>query len=278
MRIGDFTIWPLVDGEISSDPSMLYRNRSGADWAPYEQFLEPGSGSYVSTVGGFLIRGYGRTVVVDAGIGSRPVYPWLGGGFRSALLATGTQPSDVTNVVFSHLHLDHIGWATQHGRPFFPRATYRCDRRDWDYFMSPDYEIPLWESSRSDPARDAARNRLAPAADRFEFYEGDDEVLRGIVAVEASGHTPGSTVLLLESAGEQGLLLGDVVHTEAELCGDGWDFVHHVDHDAGVATLDRIRRLITGWRLPFAAAHFPGLRWGLLLRSRGSWVYERLPA
>jgi hypothetical protein len=80
MRIGDFTIWPLVDGEISSDPSMLYRNRGGADWAPYEQFLEPSSGSYVSTVGGFLIRGNGRTVVVDAGIGSRPVYPWLGGG------------------------------------------------------------------------------------------------------------------------------------------------------------------------------------------------------
>jgi len=203
MRIGDFTIWPLVDGEISSDPSLLYRNRDDRAWAPYDHFLDPCTGNYLSTVGGFLIRGGGRTVVLDAGIGSHPVYPWLGGGFRSALLATGTQPSEVTDVVFSHLHLDHIGWATQHGRPFFPRATYRCDRRDWDYFNSPDYVLPLWESSRSNPAEDAARNRLAPAADRFEFFESDDEVLPGIVAIEASGHTPGSTVVMLYSAGEQ---------------------------------------------------------------------------
>jgi glyoxylase-like metal-dependent hydrolase (beta-lactamase superfamily II) len=278
MRIGDFTIWPLVDGEISSDPSLLYRNRDDRAWAPYDHFLDPCTGNYLSTVGGFLIRGGGRTVVLDAGIGSHPVYPWLGGGFRSALLATGTQPSDVTDVIFSHLHLDHIGWATQHGRPFFPRATYRCDRRDWDYFNSPDYVLPLWESSRSNPAEDAARNRLAPAADRFEFFESDDEVLPGIVAIEAGGHTPGSTVVMLDSAGEQGMLLGDLVHTEAELCGEDWDFIHHVDHDAGMAALDRIRKIVADRRLPFAAAHFPGLRWGRLERSRGSWSYERLPA
>ena len=82
MRIGDFTIWPLVDGEISSDPSLLYRNRDDRAWAPYDHFLDPCTGNYLSTVGGFLIRGGGRTVVLDAGIGSHPVYPWLGGGFR----------------------------------------------------------------------------------------------------------------------------------------------------------------------------------------------------
>jgi len=40
MRIGDFTIWPLVDGEISSDPSLLYRNRDDRAWAPYDHFLD----------------------------------------------------------------------------------------------------------------------------------------------------------------------------------------------------------------------------------------------
>src|SRR5260370_41361159 len=97
MRIGDFTIWPLVDGEISSDPSMLYRNRGGADWAPDEQFLEPGSGSYVSTVGGFLIPGNGRAGVVDAGVRCTAVYPWLGGRLRAALVPTGSPASGGTH-------------------------------------------------------------------------------------------------------------------------------------------------------------------------------------
>jgi hypothetical protein len=44
-----------------------------------------------------------------------------------------------------------------------------------------------------------------------------------------------------------------------------------------MAALDRIRKIIADRRLPFAAAHFPGLRWGRLERSRGSWIYERLP-
>jgi hypothetical protein len=83
---------------------------------------------------------------------------------------------------------------------------------------------------------------------------------------------------MLDSAGEQAMLLGDLVHTEAELCGENWDFIHHVDHDAGMAALDRIRKIVADRRLPFAAAHFPGLRWGRLERSRGSWSYERLPA
>jgi len=98
-------------------------------------------------------------IVLDTGIGSKPIYPWLGGGFRSSLLSKGVTPEDVTDVVFSHLHLDHIGWAAQHGKPFFSNATYRCDRRDWDFFVSPDYDIP----SGSRPRR--TRRRTPPRTD-----------------------------------------------------------------------------------------------------------------
>jgi len=257
----------------------LYTNKEREDWKEHEQFLDPCTGNYVNTLGGFLIRSGDRVIVLDTGIGSKPMYPWLGGGFRSSLLSKGVAPGDVTDVVFSHLHLDHIGWAAQHGKPFFSNATYRCDRRDWDFFVSPDYEMPEWESSTSNPAEDSAANRLAPVASRMEFFEGSQGLFPGISTIESSGHTPGSTVLLLESGGEKGLLLGDLVHSEPELYDDNWDFVNHVDHDAGRESIEKIRKLILDEVIPFAAAHFTGMRWGRLTRNRvgDPLGYEALP-
>jgi glyoxylase-like metal-dependent hydrolase (beta-lactamase superfamily II) len=279
MKIGDITIEALIDGETAYPGEFLYTNKEREDWTEHEQFLDPCTGNYVNTLGGFLIRSGDRVIVLDTGIGSKPIYPWLGGGFRSSLLSKGVAPEDVTDVVFSHLHLDHIGWAAQHGKPFFSNATYRCDRRDWDFFVSPDYEIPEWESSTSNPAEDSAANRLAPVASRMEFFEGEQGLFPGISTLESSGHTPGSTVLLLESGGEKGLLLGDLVHSEPELYDDNWDFVNHVDHDAGRASIEKIRKLILDEVIPFAAAHFTGMRWGHLTRNRASdpLGYEALP-
>ena len=278
MKVGDITIVALIDGETAYPGEFLYTNKEREDWKSHEQYLDPCTGNYVNTVGGFLIRSGDRVIVLDTGIGAKPKYPWLGGGFRSSLLSRGVAPHDVTDVVFSHLHLDHIGWATQHGKPFFPNATYRCDKRDWDFFVSPDYEIPEWEASTSNPAEDAAANRLAPVASRMEFFEGAQGLFPGVSTLEASGHTPGSTVLLLAAAGEKGLLLGDLVHSEPELYDENWDFVNHVDHKAGMASIEKIRKMILHEDIPFAAAHFTGMRWGRLSRNRtpGPLTYETL--
>jgi glyoxylase-like metal-dependent hydrolase (beta-lactamase superfamily II) len=279
MRVGGITIEPLIDGEVSSDAGDLYVDKTLADWKSegHDRFLDSCTHSYANTIGGFLVRSGERVVVVDTGIGSKPIYPFLGGGFRSSLLATGVRPEDVTDVIFTHLHLDHIGWATQNGCAFFPNGTYRVDRRDWDYFTADDYPMPEWERMLSDPKTDSARNRLAPIENQLEFFEGEEALLPGIRALEASGHTPGSTVLLIESSSDAGLLLGDLVHSEAELCCDDWDFINHVDHDRAMAAVANIRSLILDRSLPFAAAHFTGLRWGRLNRDNGRTDYHVLP-
>jgi len=275
MKIGSIEILPLIDGEIAAPSETVYTNVSPEQWEENEHFLI--DGCVVNTVGGFLIKAGDRLVVLDTGIGSKPVYPFIGGGFRSALLSTGFKPEDVTDVLFSHLHLDHIGWATQAGKAFFPNATYRCDKRDWDHFVSESYDMPEWEVALSNPAEDAALHRLSPVEDRMEFWVGDAEVLPGIVAIEASGHTPGSAVLELSSDGEKGLMIGDLVHSQPELFEDRWDFLNHSDHEAGMASIEKIRKLILDEDLPFAAAHFPGLRWGRLKTRNGKLSYEELP-
>src|SRR5690606_23000821 len=94
------------------------------------------------------------------GTGGKP--PFRGGDLPASLSALGVAREDVTDVVYTHLHADHIGWATRDGQPYFPNATHHCDRRDWDHFVSPEYEIPAWERAATTAEEDAARVRLAP--------------------------------------------------------------------------------------------------------------------
>jgi glyoxylase-like metal-dependent hydrolase (beta-lactamase superfamily II) len=261
LTVGSMTIDTIVDGETRRTIDFLYPAGTAEERAEAETFSDRITGELVMTIGSYLVRFGDRVVLFDTGVGSQPVGTYIGGALRSALLAQGVALAEITDVIFTHLHADHIGWATQNGQPFFPNATYRCDRRDWNHFVSPEYEIPAWEIVSSTPEHDAARVRLAPLADRMVFWEGDAEVLPGITAIDAAGHTPGTDAFLLESDGERALLLGDIAHSVHELL-FGWDFPVHYDHEAALAALRRVRSLAVEQHLPVSAAHFTGMGWG----------------
>ncbi|HVW45076.1 MAG TPA: MBL fold metallo-hydrolase, partial [Amycolatopsis sp.] len=262
MRIGSMTITSLVDGEMSGPLGYFYPDDDVSELTGLDRMFDPVSGNAIISIGSYLIQGGGRVVLVDAGAGPRPKSPPVAGGaLRSALLAAGVDPGEITDVVFTHLHFDHIGWATHEGAPFFANATYHCDRRDWDHFMSPAYDVPDWEQRATHPETDAAAVRLAPVADRMSFWEGDAEVLPGISAIDAAGHTPGTCALVIESAGERGLLLGDIVHTQPELL-YAWRFRTHDDPVRAVKQIVAIRSLLADEDIPCSGSHFPGLSWG----------------
>ena len=229
MRIGDIDITALVDGEAVVPGTAFYPNLKDTDWDPYADLLDPVFGQYqhLNTLGGYLVRAGDRLIVIDGGSGPHPKWPFAGGAFRSAFASTGHRRADVTDVVFTHLHFDHIGWASADGKPYFPHATYHIDRRDWNWVLSPDFGFTDEEVTKSlarlelsadycYPEADAPAPRLQPVVGQIKFFEADQEVelLPGIVALDGSGHTPGQVVLELRSAGEKGLLLGDLVHAQ----------------------------------------------------------------
>src|SRR4051794_10433750 len=135
MRVGAFEITPVLDGVGWFHPRELYAQRDEADWAPHRQFLDT-EGRLELPVGGFLVTGgpEQRVVLIDLGVASVPGAMVQGGAMLDNLAGVGIQPAAVTDVVLTHLHRDHIGWASIDGRPVFPNATYRCAQLDWDYF------------------------------------------------------------------------------------------------------------------------------------------------
>jgi glyoxylase-like metal-dependent hydrolase (beta-lactamase superfamily II) len=263
MRIGSIDITSVVDGEITIPTEGLWTGKTNEDWGGYSFTGCHLTKDPVQTVGSFLISGLGdRLVLVDAGLGNNPTFPFRGGALRSALLSLGVRPNDITDVLFTHLHSDHIGWASLNGKPFFENATYRCDKRDWDYFMGPDYVLPDWMHVLAKPEFDAPQPRLGPIADRMQFWEGDEEILPGLEVIDAAGHTPGTSIIEVRSDGEEGFILGDLVHGYAELVDEGWELSIHYDGAAADAAVQKWSRQLSDSRAPFVASHFPGMRWG----------------
>jgi glyoxylase-like metal-dependent hydrolase (beta-lactamase superfamily II) len=275
MKIGAFEVHSVIDAEMRRTLDTLYPEVPADERFRARKWADTPNGDLIMSIGCYLVFAADRLILVDTGVGPDPTGSFKGGVLRSSLRTHGVHPEDITDVLFTHLHADHIGWATQDGKPFFPNAVYRCDRRDWVHFMSPAYEIPVWERASTHPEHDAARVRLAPLENRMVFWEGDDQILDGLRAIDAAGHTPGTTALLLESEGERGVILGDIVHSVPELL-YGWRFPVHHDWTAALAAIARLRTFLADEHLPCTASHLYGMAWGQIDTTENGYTWQRL--
>ncbi|MFI5266841.1 MAG: MBL fold metallo-hydrolase [Chloroflexota bacterium] len=264
MLIGDLLVEPIFDGTMRGPATGAFLGTTDELWAPHRRFLSE-DGTIELALGGFLIRAPGeRLVLVDTGIGVgtgaalRGVGTFVGGELLNSLAAQGVSPADITDVVFTHLHFDHVGWASRQGQVVFPNATYRCDARDWEHFLGNERVTPV----------------LAPIEERLKTWEGSGPLLPGLDVMSAPGHTPGSTIMVLSSGTHRGMLLGDVVHCPVELLDDEWGGLGDVDPELAKRTRNALARELEGTDTPVAAAHFPGMIFGRLLAADGkrSWV------
>jgi glyoxylase-like metal-dependent hydrolase (beta-lactamase superfamily II) len=264
MNIGDLVAEPLYDGVMRAPATLFYGGTTTEQWAPHQRFLEP-DGMIRFDLGGFLVRGRGeRVMLIDAGMGPRSGTmrdgrgTYEGGELLNSLAAHGVRPEDVTDVLFTHLHWDHVGWAANEGAIVFPNATYRCDIRDLEHFRD----------------NERVRDTLTTIESRLKTWDGSGPVCPGIDAMSAPGHTPGSTIVVMSSGTARGMLLGDVVHCPVELLDDEWAGVGDLDPELAKRTRTALTRELEGRDTPVAAAHFPGLVFGRLLAANGrrSWV------
>ena len=264
MKIGTIEILPVRDG-IGREPADEVLTRPGVPdaWACHGDQLDE-HGTLHLDLGGFLVRTGNRTILVDAGVGTIDNGTYAGGRFLDSLRGYGVGPEDVTDVVFTHLHFDHVGWATKKGAVVFPRATYRVHAADWAHFVdSPD-------------AEPGAVRKLAPLTERLETFDADTVLAPGLSARHTPGHTPGSTVFVVAEGDERALLLGDVVHSVVELHERDWAAVFDVDPVAASAVRNAIADEVADSTDLVVGAHFPGLRFGRVVTAFGNRTFQQI--
>jgi glyoxylase-like metal-dependent hydrolase (beta-lactamase superfamily II) len=261
MQVGSVDIVPVIDGVARLPIELAVANPAGSPWDCGHQPLDS-RGRIRMDIGSFLIQTGDRTVLVDLGVGPNSIHEaFVTGGLLANLARTGVAPEDVTDVLFTHMHIDHVGWSSIRGKATFPRATYRVHAADWTHFMT---------GTPVDPELDPlVRELVAPIESQLETFDDEVELLPGVRARPAPGHTPGSTVFLVCDAGERALLLGDVAHTVAEFTDPVWEGVADIDKTAANAMRKRIADELEASGDAFAPAHFPELAFGRLVTVDG---------
>lgn len=279
MKRGKVTIDSVLDGEFRIGPEICYPDIPADRWDKYEHLLTD-KREIVNQLGGYLLRSDDYVALIDVGFGpTQGVGDWQTGEFLNSLDALGVKPEDVTDVLFTHLHFDHIGWASVEGDPVFANATYRCHEQDWAHFTGADYvDLPemLGPGIDNFPADMTAQAKLGPIADRMKLWSGVETLLPGLDAVEFPGHTPGTSALRLTSDGETAWFIGDIAHHQGELVEPDIRFLVNMDQAAAAASQEQLLAELVPQGVPFVAAHFRDFEWGRVEQTDDGLAWQRI--
>jgi glyoxylase-like metal-dependent hydrolase (beta-lactamase superfamily II) len=178
----------------------------------------------------FLLRGDGWTAIVDTGAGppgDEPFLPDRQGWLPDALARENVRAIEIDAVLFTHLHVDHVGWNMVAGEPFFPSARYLAHAADYEFFVG------------TRPDRPYVRDQLVALHDagRLELFEGSEvSPLPGVRLEHVPGHSPGHCVV---DAGDA-VILGDLVVHELQLADPGVEYTAESDSAEAVSQRRRL--------------------------------------
>jgi glyoxylase-like metal-dependent hydrolase (beta-lactamase superfamily II) len=216
-------------------------------------------------------------VLVDTGAGG--LAPTTGDLLKN-LEAEGIAPQEITQVVLTHGHPDHIGGVLDgSGQPAFPDAQYFMSRTEWDFWNDPSvlHDVAMDEHMKQMLVSCAQRN-LLPLKGRIELVEGEKEIVPGVQAIPAPGHTPGHMALLIASSasgsGAQLLHLSDTVLNPLHMENPAWRSFFDLDAERAAMTRRRLLDRAAADRVNVLAYHFPFPGMGRVESTGHAWKWE----
>ena len=208
-----------------------------------------------------LLRRGDRLAVFDVGSGSH--FMPSAGELMGNLEEAGVDPAEVTDVIFTHAHPDHIwGLVDDFDELVFPDAAYHMASAEWDFWRAPGTLDAMPEERKSFVV--GAQNRMAFLEDRIQFFASGAEILPGVEAVATPGHTPGHTSFMIHGGAEPIFVTGDAItHVAVSFARPDWPSGSDQDLELGaetrVALMDRLaadRARIVGFHLPHPGIGF----------------------
>lgn len=262
VRVGDVDVVLISDGILPLPTSTMSTNVSPADRNEWfdGRFLQRDTFDWALNIA--LVRSGERLILIDSGVGDGFEYFTRAGRSVMRLESAGIDLSAITDIVITHMHMDHVGGLNVAG----VKAKLRPDVRihvaaaEVAFWKNPDFSRTVMPETVPPALRKAAAKFAELYSENIVQFDQVVEVAAGVSARVTGGHTPGHCVVDVASNGEKLTFVGDAIF---EVGFDRPDWQNGFEHDPEVAVDVRIALLNeaveTGALLAAAHVAFPSI-------------------
>ena len=263
LQVGDIDVLVVSDGVLPIPAATIAHNVDPAvrnAWLN-DMFLSPDMLDWPLNV--VVARSRGRTILIDAGLGADPnLHLPRAGQLAQRLEAAGIDLASVTDVVLTHMHMDHIGGLIVDGMRdrLRPDLRVHLSAAEVDFWASPDFSRTSMPPGYPDALRSAAKRFLDEYRNQLRPFKAEYEVAPGVLVRRTGGHTPGHSVVRLASGADRLTFAGDAVFAVGFDRPDWYNGFEHNPEEAARVRVDLLRELAAN-REPLVATHlsFPSV-------------------
>jgi glyoxylase-like metal-dependent hydrolase (beta-lactamase superfamily II) len=275
LTLGDITVRVFSDGDRTLPLATLYAGiaRSELDAAYAAAGLGAAPDELPTPNNVTLIETADRRILLDAGGG--PNWSATTGQLETALWDEGVDPADITDLLFTHAHPDHLWGALDDFEelPRFPAARHLITAAERDYWLG---YVATGDGFRDGMALGAQRV-MGDLGAALEPVAPEAEIAPGVRLLPTPGHTPGHVSVLLDGGGATLLILGDAITNPVlSFAHPEWPMATDADPTMGAATRARLLELCATDDLPVIGYHLPFPGHGRVERADGA--YRFVPA
>ncbi len=262
VRIGDVDVVLISDGILPLPTSTMSTNVSQSDRNEWfdSRFLQRDMFDWALNIA--LVRSGERLILIDSGVGDGFEYFSRAGRSVMRLESAGIDLAAITDIVITHMHMDHVGGLNVDG----VKARLRPDVRihvaaaEVEFWKNPDFSQTVMPEAVPPALRKAAAKFVELYSKNLVLFDQTVEVAAGVSARVTGGHTPGHCVVDVASKGEKLTFVGDAIF-EVGFDNPAWQ--NGFEHEPEVAVDVRIALLNeaaeTGALLAAAHVAFPSI-------------------